>query len=267
MPELPEVETVVRQLNSLISKREISEVKVNFAKIVKNELEDFLSFLVGKKVLRVYRRAKLIIWEFEDGVLVSHLKMTGKWLTEKILPQKHIHLEIIFSDGEELYWSDVRKFGYLEWLNFDELNQKLEKYGPEPLENELEDLIKVFEKPKGRKVKAALLKQEVIAGVGNIYADEACFASGILPTRELGSLKLKEKRSLLIELRRILEKSIEQGGTTANNYMSVDGSKGEFVNFLKVYGRKGEKCFNCEGEIEKIVLVGRGTHFCRNCQK
>lgn len=266
MPELPEVETVVRQLNDLISQREIAEIKINFPKIIKTERGHFLNSLIGKRVLRVRRRAKLIIWEFENGVLVSHLKMTGKWLTEKILPQRHIHLEIIFSDGEELYWSDVRKFGYLEWLNFDELNQKLEKYGPEPLENELEDLIKVFEKPKGRKLKAALLKQEVIAGVGNIYADEACFEAGILPMRELGSLTDEEKIRLVEELRSILQKSIKLGGTTANNYMSVDGSKGQFVNLLQVYGRGGNDCVRCAGVVEKIKLAGRGTHFCRGCQ-
>jgi formamidopyrimidine-DNA glycosylase len=267
MPELPEVETVVRQLRKKIKGRRIKEIEVNFGGRIRDKDGMNLADLIGREVLDVERRAKLIIWKFGVMNLVSHLKMTGKWLSEPSLPERHLHAKFAFDDGQVLYWSDVRKFGYLELMTAEELEEKLGDYGLEPLETDARDLVVRLQENERKILKAALLDQSIIAGIGNIYADEACFAAGILPSRRVGDLNEVEINGLVVAIKNILSKAVEMGGTTANNYMSVDGKRGEFVNFLKVYGRKEKNCVECNAIIERLVLVGRGTHICLKCQR
>lgn len=267
MPELPEVETVVRQLDRKLSGKKIKDVIFYFDGRLKEPADSLKGKLIGNNLKSVKRRAKLILMEFEDGFLISHLKMTGKWLFDRgDFADRHIHAEIVLESGESVFWSDVRKFGYLEWVDACDLDDRLSGYGPEPLESSAEDLLFVLDAPKTRSIKKALLDQSVIAGVGNIYADEACFLAGVRPTRKLGIISKKKKIRILEELQGILRESIKRKGTTAHNYTDTEGQRGSFVELLKVYGREGKDCVTCGAVVKKIRHAGRGTHYCPRCQ-
>jgi formamidopyrimidine-DNA glycosylase len=169
--------------------------------------------------------------------------------------------------AEYLVWSDVRKFGFVKFVERPEIESVMACYGPEPLEARAEELADRLKAPKTRMVKAALLNQEVIAGVGNIYADEALHRARIRPTRRLGSLTEKERLALAKDIQKVLCESIELGGTSANDYVDARGEKGGFLDFLRVYGRKGEGCRDCGTPIKRIVIGQRSTHYCPKCQK
>jgi formamidopyrimidine-DNA glycosylase len=161
----------------------------------------------------------------------------------------------------------VRQFGFVNVVSADELEAILNKYGPEPLETSAADLAHRIEKPKTRTIKAALLNQEVIAGVGNIYADEACHRAGIRPMRRLGRMNAEDRLRLMTHLKELLDEAVKQRGTSANDYVDTEGKKGGFLSLLRVYGRAGEKCLSCGGVIKRIVVTQRGTHYCEGCQE
>jgi formamidopyrimidine-DNA glycosylase len=165
-----------------------------------------------------------------------------------------------------LVWSDIRQFGFMRIVSSDELSEILSAYGPEPLDATAEELADRLVAPKTRMVKAALLNQEVIAGIGNIYADEALHRAGIRPTRRLGRVTSDERIQLVQEIKNVLSESVAQQGTSANDYVDTRGEKGGFLALLRVYGREGEACRNCQTPIKKIVLGQRGTHYCPECQ-
>lgn len=272
MPELPEVETVKRQLNEALAGKKI--ISIELYKTGREEPfgQAFVDQVVGKKINQIDRRAKLLIWRFKGGdSMLAHLKMTGRFLLlpKDAIPTKHDRMKFLFEDVNDMcvMWQDIRTFGYVKLVDQTGLEKALSIYGLEPLEASTEELAACFPKKSKRKIKAALLDQSVVAGVGNIYADEVCFAAGIHPSRLLNSLSDTDKTNIATEIKRILNASLDNKGTTIVNYMNSTGGKGEFSNFLKVYGKEGEKCDICESVIEKTVTAGRGTHFCPTCQK
>jgi formamidopyrimidine-DNA glycosylase len=284
MPELPEVETIKRQLDSKLRRKIIKAVTLFRSGREAPRGKKFVAALVGKKISSVERRAKLLVWRFTDGSsLIAHLKMTGRFVFvgKDYKPQKHDSAlfefvetpamrpgQVIHTPTKFLVWSDVRKFGFMRYIpNSAELAGVMACYGPEPLEACAKELADRLKTPKTRMVKTALLNQAVIAGVGNIYADEALHRAHIRPSRRLGSLTGKERLALAKNIQKVLCESIELGGTSANDYVDARGEKGKFLDLLRVYGRKGEKCRDCGTAIKRIVIGQRSTHYCPKCQK
>jgi formamidopyrimidine-DNA glycosylase len=270
MPELPEVETVKRQLHKGLTGRKIVDLEIWKQGRIKPEAEKFADLLFGRIFKSVERRAKLLVFKLDDGnALTSHLKMTGKFVfvSGTYQPSKHDRILFILDDGARLVWSDVRQFGFIHHVSAKELEKILSAYGPEPLETRAQDLAERIKTPKTRMLKGALLNQEVVAGIGNIYADEACFRAGLRPTRRLGTLTFKDRLRVMTEAQNILRESIAQKGTSANDYVDTAGERGGFLTLLRVYGREGEPCRQCETRTKKIILAQRGTHYCPKCQK
>jgi formamidopyrimidine-DNA glycosylase len=287
MPELPEVETLKRGLIPLVGKI-IKSVKITWPKLVAPLLpEQFGRKMRGRDILAVSRRAKMIILELSGGnFLVVHLKMTGQLVFEpqpgklilgghpqkggiENLPNKFTRATIIFTDGAKLYFNDQRKFGWLKLLSAADKEKLLANIGVEPLGNQftLKKLTDILARYPKRKIKQILLDQTLIAGIGNIYADESCFSAKIKPTRLAGSLTTKEIKDLHQGIKKILQLSISKKGTSFSHYVNADAQPGGFVPYLKVYGRKNQKCWRCGGTIKQIKVNGRGTHYCENCQK
>jgi formamidopyrimidine-DNA glycosylase len=285
MPELPEVETITQELNRKIKGKIIRSVEVKVPKQINLPILEFSRRTIGKKINSVSRRAKLIIIDLEGpDFLLIHLKLTGQLIYETAsdrtgrqnfpakvgpMPGKFTHIIFNFTDGSRLYFNDIRKFGYIKLIKDEEMIKVGNEFGPEPLSKDF-DLPKfkeILARYPNRKIKQILMDQAMIAGIGNIYADESCFYAKILPTRIVKTLTDEEVKNLYYGIRKILLASIEKGGTSADTYVRTDGSDGGFVPFLKVYGREGEKCSGCPGKVNKIKLNGRGTHFCLFCQK
>ncbi len=274
MPELPEVETVRRQLDERLQGAEIVSVQIFQTGREFPSGKKFIQALVGKRILKIDRRAKLLLWDFADGsAMAAHLKMTGRFVfvEANAAAQKHDRILFVVKHPkfgmQYVMWSDVRKFGFVKMLTAAGRDEVVSGHGPEPLITSAEKLAERLELPKTRKVKAALLNQQVIAGIGNIYADEALHRAGILPTRILGKISASERLLLAQQVKEILAESVAQQGTSANDYVDTRGEKGGFLDFLRVYGREGEACRHCAQPISKIVLNQRGTHFCHRCQK
>ncbi|MCA9389327.1 MAG: bifunctional DNA-formamidopyrimidine glycosylase/DNA-(apurinic or apyrimidinic site) lyase [Candidatus Magasanikbacteria bacterium] len=270
MPELPEVETIKRQLNErLVNKRIIGVEVIHSGREFPREAL-FIDQLKGRKIIAVKRRAKLLIFYFMDGgVMTAHLKMTGKFLfAEKgYEPKKHDHILFYLDDGSIMIWSDVRKFGFVNLLTDEQLEDEIADYGPEPLEHEIQILADALKRHSTRAIKSVLLDQKVIAGIGNIYADESLFRARIHPSTRAHLLTDEQRFFLAKEIQLVLTESIEQKGTSANDYIDTQGERGGFLSLLRVYGRAGEKCVSCKKTtIQKITQAGRGTHFCPKCQ-
>lgn len=283
MPELPEIETIRRGLQVICHKR-IKHVHVLVEKIARPK--GLASLLVGHTITRLERRGKLLIAHLSNkAILLIHLKMTGQLVyrphdgglivgghpidnvTE--VPNRFTHIIVMFGDGSKLYFNDVRRFGYWHLIQADELPAIIARYGPEPLEAGLTKNIwlDLLQHKRAWKIKKFLLDQGVIAGIGNIYADEACFLAGVRPQRLIRTLSDHERAALLTSVRAVLRKSIKHGGTSFHTYVQVQGVPGNFSRLLMVYGRKGELCKRCKkGRIVKTRLVGRGTHYCPQCQ-
>ncbi|MCX6779860.1 MAG: bifunctional DNA-formamidopyrimidine glycosylase/DNA-(apurinic or apyrimidinic site) lyase [Candidatus Magasanikbacteria bacterium] len=289
MPELPEVETIRRDLEKKISTKKIKDIKILATKSVHNKSAEFLKVLVGNNFSHIERRGKLLMFALDKsgkyGYMLVHLKMTGQLIyrnKDRVLagghsqtamntnvPNKFTRVIFNFSDGGQLFFNDLRRFGYIKLVSTKE-KEKIVKnnFGIEPLTSDyiFEDFAKLFQK-RQTNVKALLLNQKLISGIGNIYADEACFEAKILPMRKASDLSQAELKKLFEMVAQVLKVSIENRGTTFNNYVDSDGRTGSHINFLKVYGRDGEKCKKCKSIILKIKHAGRGTHYCPNCQK
>ncbi len=268
MPELPEVETVRRQLDERLRGARIRSVQLlrsgrEFPVGVR-----FIGAIQGKKIQSIDRRAKLLVWRFDDGTaMTAHLKMTGRFVFVEpdYVPQKHDRV-VFETEVSRLVWADVRQFGFLKIVSGRELEEVLESYGLEPLEVSENELAETLRTKSARTIKAALLDQTLIAGVGNIYADEALHRAGIRPTRRVASLTEAERLRVAQGIRSVLSESLAQRGTSANDYVDTEGSRGGFLELLRVYGREGEPCRNCGELIKRIVVVQRGTHYCPGCQ-
>jgi formamidopyrimidine-DNA glycosylase len=275
MPELPEVETIRRQMEKELVGAKILGVDVRFSGRLNVPAAAFKKAVEGSKVVSAGRRAKLLLVGLSNGMtLVAHLKMTGRFLLAKgaVAPGKHAHLVFRLDQGRTLLFEDVRKFGYVKLLRTADLERDVfdkEGYGPEPLDPSFTfDRFRMCVTGRGpKRIKPMLMAQTCIAGIGNIYADEACWRAKVRPDRRISSLKPAELRGLYDGAKAALVEALARRGSSADDYVDLHGRQGENLPFLKVYGREGEKCLRCRGTIAKTRLAGRGTHFCPKCQK
>ncbi len=274
MPELPEVETIKRTLETLILGKQIQSVSVFWPKIVKqpDEVIQFQDALKGQTFFKMARRGKFLIFYTNDYALVSHLRMEGKYgLFSGDTPlEKHTHIIFHFTDGTELRYKDVRKFGTMHLFSkgTEFLEPPLSNLGPEPFSEEFTfEYLKGKLKNTNRKIKPLLLDQTVFVGLGNIYVDESLFRSGIHPERLASSLSTEEIKGIHQEVIATLMEAVSKGGSTIRSYVNSQGQIGMFQLELFVYGKKAEPCPKCGTQLEKIKVGGRGTHFCPACQK
>jgi len=275
MPELPEVETIKNQLNSLIAGKKIADVKILLPKIIKLSAARFKKTIIGARIKKLNRRAKILAIELDNGwTMLIHLKMTGQLIYEPEnyqVKNKYTHVIFYFTDKSRLIFNDLRQFGYIKLIRTAESNDFFlkEGLGPEPLEKDftLADFKALLTKKPNAKIKQFLMDPKNIAGIGNIYADEILFFAGVYPLRQVKKLKKEETKKIFRGIKDILQLAIKLKGTSSNDYLDAFGQKGNFAAKLKVYGRKGEKCVKCKGTIEKIKVGGRSASFCPTCQK
>lgn len=305
MPELPEVETVRRGLLKLIVGKTIESVEHDWPKSFPNSQSEVDNFLVGARIKNIRRRAKILIIDLStDYSLVIHLKMTGQMVFVpspetsrksirqladeglederfgaghpndsllKELPDKSTRVIIVFNDKSHLYFNDQRKFGWVRLLPTYELEKRefLSKLGPEPLEPEFTyDVFQLrLKRRKRSNIKAVLLDQTTLSGVGNIYADESLWGAMIHPSSLAVDIPKSKLKVLHKEIIFVLKLSIDKGGSTSRNYVNAEGKKGSYLEFAKVFRRENLPCPRCGTIIEKIRVAGRGTHFCPKCQK
>lgn len=274
MPELPEVETVRRSLAPQIIGKNIKRVEIRLPRMVKGCPPEYLvGNAAGRKINRIDRRGKFLLLRLSQGyTLVVHLGMTGRLYYTREVPYggfpKHTHAVFHLDDGGFVVYCDPRQFGRLVLARDpEEVIEALHHMGPEPLGRSFspEYLADVLKGRRG-KVKQLLLDQNLIAGIGNIYADEALFDAGIHPERRGESLSEEEVARLYHSVRRVLNKGIRHRGTTISDYVDGRGVPGEFQNKLKVYGREGEPCPRCDGTIHRIRVAGRSSYYCPLCQ-
>lgn len=270
MPELPEVETVKRGLNSLLEDKPII-VKLEFTR--KNLRDPMpikkLKTLEGERLVGVDRRAKYLLMWAESGGFLSHLGMTGTWrLCGKGEERDHDHIYIHFKDGRKLAYRDPRRFGVFDYLSKEQVHPKLAVLGPEPLENEFTGKV-LWQALRGKSqaLKVAIMDQKVVVGVGNIYASEALYLAGVKPQMPASRLSLVKSDELVSEIKKILTRSIELGGSSISDFKATDGGQGYFQNTFHVYGREGESCSRCTSLIKAEVLGGRNTFWCKRCQR
>ena len=270
MPELPEVETVARDLRPLIVGATIVDAETRWERTLRNVTPaDFADGVAGRRVEAVGRRGKQLVVDLSgEAFLTIHLKMTGQLF---VVPQgrpddPYVRLVLALEDGREIRFRDIRKFGRVG-LYLPETPDPFEKTGPEPLSDEF--TVGAFRRRlrarKGR-LKSLLLDQTFVAGVGNIYADEALWAARLHPLRTAGTLRPADERRLWLELRRILAAAVNRRGSSIDDYTAPDGD-GEMQDHLAVYQRTDEPCLRCGRPVRRIVVGGRATHFCSWCQR
>lgn len=287
MPELPEVETVRRGLEKLIVGRRVLEVNVFNPKSLIANLRDVQEFLINAKIIATRRRAKVLIIDLDSGYsLVIHLKMTGQivfrgeenwggghpndsFLAE--LPNKSTRVEFVLSDDAKLFFNDQRKFGWVKLVPTTAIDEMefIAKLGPEPLIGHPEkEFLKRVRRRNNSVIKAAILDQAVVAGIGNIYADESLWGAKVHPATRVRDLSDAQLVKVLAAAIEAMNKSLAAGGSTMANYVHADGTKGNYLDlFANVFRRDGEPCPRCGTIIEKIRVAGRGTHICPKCQK
>jgi formamidopyrimidine-DNA glycosylase len=261
MPELPEVETVVRSVAVHLAGRRILESKFTSKFVTPGSRTKLAQRLSGRRIESVKRRGKFIVMALDEGTLTVHLGMTGKLLIKGETNQ-HTHGVFTLDDGMLLY-HDPRQFGRIEWSEGE--SPRVKRLGPEPLEISLEEF-RVRLKRTTR-IKALLLNQAFLAGLGNIYADESLFAAGIHPLTPANKLTAARAEKLYRAIQGILTHAIKLGGSSISDYVNAEGERGWFQMEHKAYGREGEPCVNCGKAIRKILVAQRGTHYCPHCQK
>lgn len=284
MPELPEVETIRLGLQDKIIDLTITDVEVRVGKIFQGDVKD----VIGAKIKNIRRRAKILILDLDNGQsLVIHLKLTGQLVYHKngnkttfghpipfagtLLPAKTTHVIFTFSDESVLYYNDLRKFGYIKIVKTNEIEKLkvMEKFGPEPFTPEftLEKFKEILLRKK-MPIKLVLMDQTQIAGVGNIYANEALFLAKINPQQKANQLNETQIKNLYQSLLAVLKEGIKYGGSSENAYVNALGEKGKMQEHFRVYSRQGKSCpNNCGGTIKRITLGGRGTYLCPACQR
>jgi formamidopyrimidine-DNA glycosylase len=287
MPELPEVETIRMGLSNLLPGLTVRAVNHDWPKSFPNAQADVDRFLVGAKVKEVRRRAKVLIIDLSSQYsLIIHLKMTGQLVFVgkqrfgaghpskdliSDLPAKATRVVIDFTDKSRLFFNDQRKFGWMRLLPTIEIPEIdfFKKVGPEPLEVDFspEDFAGRLSRRKNSVIKAALLDQTVVAGIGNIYADESLWLAKIHPGQTVSSLSKPQMTKLYTAVRQVMNLSIKKGGSSDKNYVDAEGRKGSYLSFANVFRRNGQPCPRCGSIIEKTRLAGRGTHYCPHCQR
>jgi formamidopyrimidine-DNA glycosylase len=286
MPELPEVETVKLGLQRLLPGKVIADIEYDNQKSFPNAQTDVTQFAVGAKVALVSRRAKVLLIELSSKYsLIVHLKMTGQLVFRGQqsfgaghpnaslvgeLPDRSTRVTLTFTDDSKLFFNDQRKFGWMRLIPTAEVPNIdfFQKVGPEPLSRGFtpEILHERLQKRKNSVIKAAILDQTVLAGIGNIYADEGLWGAKIHPSTRVKDLSTAQTKRLYKELIAVLKQSIEKGGSTDKNYVDAEGRRGSYLSFARVFRREGKPCPRCGTVIEKIREAGRGTHVCPHCQ-
>ena len=287
MPELPEVETIRLQLLHKVLNKPISKVEVFHSKTTSND-KSIKKLLLDKKIADIRRVGKLLIFDFvkeSDLFLLVHLKMTGQFFyvdqKETLggghtaspkdgegLPHKHTRVAIHFKDKSTLYFNDMRLFGYMKIANASTVEKAIARFGPEPIDPNFnhKDFYKILQNRK-TSIKAVLLNQTLIAGLGNIYVDEALFLAKVKPTRIANEVTEKEAVAITKASGKVMNKAIKVGGTTFQHFVDTGGDTGNYTDYLKVFGKQNTPCPVCGTIIEKSKVAGRGTHFCPKCQK
>ena len=274
MPELPEVETVVRGIRPFVENKTINDIIVRNPNLRYKMPDGFSNTIVGAKINNVSRRAKYILLEADnDQVIVVHLGMSGSLIAyteQQDAYKKHDHVVFIMEGQEYLIYNDPRRFGLVVSIAKDELEQhKFFKHlGPEPLTNRFnaEYLCEALANKKAP-IKTALMDNMIVVGVGNIYASESLFRSGIKPTRAANSVSETELERLTYAIREVLQEVIDSGGSTLRDYVNSSGDSGYFQHHFAVYGRENETCERCGATVKRIKQAGRSTFFCDSCQK
>jgi formamidopyrimidine-DNA glycosylase len=290
MPELPEVETIVRGGKKKMIDKVIESVDVKVPKIVGGDVGKFKEEVEHAKIENVRRFAKIIVLDLNNkNSLLVHLKLTGQLVLvsegergeteknigghlskiyEQPLPHNHTHVTFSFRDGSKLYFNDLMKFGYIKSVKTNDVENRpeIKNLGPEPLNGwTFEDLSSSLMKKKRSRIKLVLMDQKFVSGIGNIYANEILFFAKARPDRLVGTLSADEQKRIYDGIIFILKKAIEMGGSSENTYVDLDGKKGNFMDYAKVYQKK--VCPSCKGPIKRVVIGGRGTFFCPKCQK
>lgn len=308
MPELPEVQTVVSELNLKLKNKKIKTVEVltpkiislgpktvaNLRQVSNSQVKQFIKFLEGQKIISVSRRAKMLIFDFSGPLsMLVHLKMTGQFIYEdkalrkktggkyRILnkptapkiafPTKHTHVIFNFTDGSTLYFSDVRKFGYLKIVQDSDLARvkELKELGPEPLSKDFtfKSFISKINNRKAISIKLYLMDPKIVTGIGNIYSDEILFHAEVRPDRRLKTLTTKELKAIFKQIPIVLRRGIKYKGSSVGDFVRTDGSWGTMGKHHWVYGRYKETCKVCETDLKRVKLGGRTSTFCPHCQQ
>lgn len=262
MPELPEVETVVRSLLPVIVGQRILHAEFRQLRILAGDAAETAEALAGQRIIGIVRHGKFIAIHLERGFLIVHLGMTGRLLIDAA-PTKWTHA-LFTLEHNLLHFDDPRQFGRIEYGAT--LPERVARLGPEPLEVSLAEFTRRIRQRKSP-IKAVLLNQLVVRGVGNIYADEALFRAGVHPGRRASALTKPRIAKIYDAMREVLSEAIESRGSSVSDYVDADGRKGDFQSRHRVYQRGGEPCVTCGTAIVRIVLTQRGTHFCAVCQK
>ncbi len=289
MPEFPEVKSTTKGLKKLVVGKTISDIWTDWSKMVKKpeSFSYFKSTIKGKKIKDIRQRGKNIVFDLSnDYSLLVHQKLTGhllygKWQEEKEdewvsqtqgpmssdRMNSYIRFIFFFKDGHQMALSDLRRFAKIELAKSSEIKNELDSsLGPSAMDISLDDFKKRISKRR-KAIKKTIMDQKVIAGVGNIYSDEALFKAKIHPLKQANNLSDKELEKLYNAIKEILKKAIKYNGTSVSDYRTPDGKKGEFSKMLKVYGKDGEKCSKCGTKIKRIKIGTRSARFCPKCQK
>ena len=287
MPELPEVEIVKRSLDKKIKFQKINKVLVRNRNLRFKVPKNFQRFLEDKKILKVKRFSKYLILSLSNNTFcLLHLGMSGtihlvfknkkniltntSFYSSPKLPKKHNHIEIVFSNIKVIY-NDPRRFGFFQMIkNLDVLKRRFNHLGPEPFNSKFnEKYLYLYFKNKKKNIKNFLLDQHFVSGIGNIYASEILFLCKINPNKSVGKIKKKDYKNIIYNSRKVLYDAISKGGSSIRDFKNVNGVRGNFQKYFKVYQREGLRCerFNCEGIIQKKNISNRSTFFCNTCQK
>ncbi len=270
MPELPEVETVLRTLEHQIKDQQIEDAKVYYEKMIETSKDCFVDELKRQHFRKFERRGKYLIFILDEYTLIVHLRMEGKFYVypkENKEKDKHTHV-IFYLEDKQLHYNDVRKFGRMWLYKKDEDYSCLDKLGYEPFDERLTgSYLKKFNKDNKTKIKTQLLDQSMITGIGNIYADEILFKANVNPLVEARFIKEIDYDKIISATRGILKEAIKQGGTTIRSYTSSLGVTGLFQQYLMVHSREKQACYDCNSEIVRVKVNGRSTYYCPKCQK
>ncbi len=266
MPELPEVETVIRELRPLLFHRRITGYNVFWEKTCVNKTSEPL---IGQTIGTLWRKGKYLIVPLERSSLVIHLRMTGQLLfvpATEAMKLKHVRIKFMFDNGTTLYYNDMRKFGRI--YHVQEIDGLLSKVGIDAMDSAFTvDYFTQRLKQSRMNIKALLLSQRLVSGLGNIYVDESLFRAGIHPASIAGKIPAVKIRRLHEQIQFVLRFAVDHMGSTISDYRDAFGNVGETQKFFQVYQQQGKACIQCSRAIEKIRVAGRGTHFCPNCQK
>jgi len=289
MPELPEVETTISEIKPEILGKKIVDVFCTEKKIVKKpKFEKFVEQIKGKKIQKIWRKGKYIVFELSGGkVMLLHLKLTGhllvgKWkkVKKNFLPltpgpistdpiNKFVRLVFVLNNKKMLALSDLRKFAKIEFGDKEEIfsSKEFQKIGPDPFSVNFEQFKQILLKKKKKRIKETLMDQELVSGIGNIYSDEILWEAKIHPLKKVSELKDEDFKNIFLATRKILKKAISLKGESISDFRRPSGEKGYFDTERKVYKREGENCLRCSEKIKRIKIKGRSAYFCPSCQK